>query len=71
MKIHSVNKVVKVYVEVITAIDDFRVNEKGDVVKFVEYADGDASWTYYGDVEDYHAEIREAGMKMLHFNKGV
>ena len=71
MKFYSIEKVVKVYVEVVTDIGDFRVNQDGTVVRFQECADGDAAWMYYQEFEDHHDEIKEAGMKMLHFNKGV
>lgn len=72
MKIKSVEKVVQVHAEVQTDLGEFRVLDSE--VQF--WNDYHCEWageiiisTVFGD--DVLEAVREAGMNMLHFNKGV
>lgn len=68
MKIKSVEKVVRVHAEVQTDLGEFHVFETGEV----RYFDG-CKWNgeHYMMEDDILEQIQEAGMNMLHFNKGV
>ena len=75
MDIKSVKKVVRVHVEVQTSLGEFRLFDDGLVCFWDDYASvwRDQSWILYNwsEGEDVIAAIREAGMKLFLFNKGV